>query len=151
METDIAKYLLLYLCMALAVSFFFPQTVLGDSETSILGIFHIGINETTNEPYISESGFANNDLASMTSNSETESGFWHVVQKIGGVFQWIVDGLGNVLGAIKILVKFIFSPFIFVLTPSLMGGAPFFVKLIFAVPLVFIVFMGVIKIIRGIN
>ena len=149
MDIDISKYLLLYLCMALAVSFFFPQTILGTGEESILGIFNVGINETTNQPYIVSSGFANSDLNAQIGGDEKQSGFWHVVQAGKSLFQWVVDGLSNVLSTLKILFKFLFSPFIFVLNPALLGGAPFYVKMIFAIPLVFIVFMSSLKFIRG--
>lgn len=147
---DLGKYLLLYLCMALAVSFFFPQTILSNQDTSILGIFHVGL-DSNNQPYLNSTGFSDSDLNNQVNNDETESGFWHVVQKAGGVFQWIVDGLGNVLGTIKILFKFTFSPFIFVMSPDLLGGAPFFVQLIFAIPLVFMVFYAGLKFIRGLQ
>lgn len=151
MDTDIGKYLLLYLCMALAVSFFFPQVLLGSSgETSILGLFKIGINTTTNEPYIIGSGWNNAELSSQIDNSAIESGWFQKgIQVVTSFFQWVVDGLGNVLGTFKILFAFIFSPFIFVMRPDLMGNAPFYVKMIFAIPLVFIVFIGGIKFIRG--
>lgn len=146
---DIAKYLLLYLCMALSISFFFPQTILGGGETSILGLFNVGINQTTQEPYIIASGFANDDLNAQFSNNPTETGlFQKGINIITNFFQFIVDGLGNVIGVIKLLFMFIFSPFVFVLNPNLLGGAPFFVKMIFAIPLVFICFMGVIAFIR---
>lgn len=149
MEGDIFKYLLLYLCMTLAISFFFPSTVLGSGETSILGIFHVGVNSTTNEPYIVSSGFNNSDLTAQISNNPTDSGvFQKGVNIITSFFQWIVDGLGNVLGVIKLFFAFVFAPFIFVLKPELMGGAPFFVKMIFAIPLTFIVFGSIIEFIR---
>lgn len=153
MDTDIGKFLLLYLCMALSVSFFFPQVLLGSSgETSILGIFKVGINSTTNEPYIMDDGWNNVGLDDLTNNNAVSEGWFQKgIQVVTGFFQWIVDGLGNVLGTFKILFSFIFSPFIFVLRPDLMGNAPFFVKMIFAIPLVFIVFIGGIKFIRGIQ
>jgi len=152
MDMDLGKYLLLYLCMALAVSFFFPQTILGEGETSILGVFNVGINTTTNQPYIIGAGFSNSDLNSQFSGDSTDSGlFQKGVNIVTSFFQWVVDGLGNVLGTIKILFAFLFSPFIFVMRPDLMGNAPFFVKMIFAIPLVFIVFMGGVKFIRGLN
>jgi hypothetical protein len=152
MDTDVTKYLLLYLCMALAISFFFPQTVLGDSESNILGIFKIGVNSTTNEVYIQDVGFANDRINTLTTNNEVDEGFFQKgINVVTTFFQYIADGLGNVLGVIKILFAFIFSPFIFVLDPQLLGEAPSFVKLIFALPLVFLTFMGIIKLIRGIN
>jgi len=153
MDTDVGKYLLLYLCMALAVSFFFPQVLLGSgSETSILGIFKVGINNVTNEPYIVDDGWNNVGLDDLTNNDAVSEGWFQKgIQVVTGFFQWIVDGLGNVLGTFKILFSFIFSPFIFVLRPDLMGNAPFFVKMIFAIPLVFIVFIGGIKFIRGLQ
>lgn len=153
MDTDIGKYLLLYLCIALAVSFFFPQVLLGSSgETSILGLFKVGINATNGEPYIMEQGWNNNELQSQVDNTAvTEGWFQKGIQVVTGFFQWIVDGLGNVLGTFKILFSFLFSPFIFVLRPDLMGNAPFFVKMIFAIPLVFITFIAGLKFIRGLQ
>jgi len=150
MDTDIAKYLLLYLCMSLAVSFFFPQTILGNGETNILGIFKVNVNSTNGEIYINETGWANSDLNVQQSGDETQEGWFKKgIQAVSSIFQWVVDGLGNILGTLKVLVKFTFSPFIFVLNPDLMGGAPFFVKLIFAIPLVFIMLMATVKFIRG--
>jgi hypothetical protein len=142
--------------MALAISFFFPQTVLGtNADNSILGIFRIGIDNSTNEVYIlpdAYDGFSVSELNSARDGSSTESGwFQRGVQYVSSFFQWVVDGLGNILSTLKILLAFTFSPFIFVLNPSLLGGAPFFVKLIFAVPLVFLTFMGGIKFIRGLG
>jgi hypothetical protein len=153
MDTDIGKYLLLYLCICLSVSFFFPQVLLGSSgETSILGIFKIGINSTNNEPYIMGSGWNNGDLNTQSTGSDVNAGWFHKgVQAITTFFQWVVDGLGNILGTIKVLLAFTFSPFIFVLRPDLMGNAPFYVKMIFTIPLIFIVFIGGIKFIRGIQ
>jgi len=152
MDTDISKYLTMYLCMMLAVSFFFPQIILGGGETNILGLFKVGINSTTNEPYIQDQGWNNSDLDNQFNNDPTNSGWFHKgVQAVTSFFQWIVDGLGNVLGTIKILFAFIFSPFIFVLNPSLMGNAPFYVQMIFAIPLVFIAFLGTLKFIRGLQ
>lgn len=139
--------------MALAISFFFPQTVLGnDTETSILGLFKIGINSTTNTPYIIDKGFNNDDLNNQVSGSAVDSGlFQKGIQVVTSFFQWVVDGLGNVLGVLKVLFSFLFAPFIFVLRPDLLGNAPFFVKMIFAVPLVFMTFIGGIRFIRGLS
>lgn len=146
---DLSKYLLLYVCMALAISFFFPQTILGSGETSILGIFNVGINSTTNQPYIISSGFSNADLNAQFSSNPTETGlFQKGINIVTSFFQFIVDGLGNVIAIIKIMFAFLFSPFVFVLRPELMGGSPFFVKMIFAIPLVFITFMGIVAFIR---
>jgi hypothetical protein len=148
---ELFKLLFLYLCIALCVSFFFPQIILGSGNTSILGIFNVGINATTNEPYISSTGFSNSDLNNaINQDQSTEQGlFQRGINVVTSFFQFIVDGLGNVLGVVKILFAFLFSPFILVLSPDLLGNAPFYVKLGFAIPLVFLAFMGVISFIRG--
>lgn len=149
---EIGQILLLYLCMAIAVVCFFPQTVLNEDNNSLLSIFHLYYNETTNSVDITQSGFADSGLNLETGSTETESGFWkRGLEGASQFFQSFVDGLQNVLGAIKILFRFLFSPFIFVMNPELMGEAPFFVKLIFALPLVFIALITVIKFIRGIQ
>jgi hypothetical protein len=153
MDTDIGKYLLLYLCMALAVSFFFPNIILCNSnepncETSILGLFKLNI--TDGHINVVDHDWNNTELEFQKSGTPVQSGwFQQGIAVVTGFFQWVVDGLGNVLGTFKILTAFIFSPFTFILKPDLMGNAPFFVKMIFAIPLVFIVFFASIKFIRG--
>lgn len=149
---EIQKILLLYLCMAIAVSAFYPEVVLGnDKQNSIMGIFNVAVNSTTGEIYINETGFSDPNLNDEVFNDETESGFFkRGLEGASQFFQNFVDGLQNVLGVVKILFKFLFSPFIFVFSPELMGGAPFFIKIIFALPLVFMALMAIIRFIRGI-
>jgi hypothetical protein len=138
--------------MCLAVSFFFPTAILGEGETSILGIFDVGINETTGRVYIVDSGFTNDDLNAQLDASSTEAGlFQRGINIVTSFFQFIVDGLANILGIIKIFFAFLFSPFVFVLNPQIMGGAPFYVQMIFAIPLVFLCFMGIVKLVGGRN
>lgn len=149
---DFGKIILLYLCIALSVSFFFPQIVLDSPNQSILGIFHIGYNESTKEVFISRSGFADANLDAQVFNDETKGGLWQSLgASVSSFFQAFTDGLRNVLGIMKILFKFLFSPFIFVMDPLLLGGAPSFVKLIFALPLVILGLIAIVKFIRGVG
>jgi hypothetical protein len=136
--------------MAIAVTAFFPQTIVTQEDNNILRLFKLQYNPTTNEVILNETGFADPDLNTYVDNSPTESGiFQSVLEGASDFFQSFVDGLKNVLGVVKIMFKFLFSPFIFVLDPELMGSAPFYVKLIFAIPLVFMALMGLVQFVRG--
>lgn len=150
---DIEKILLLYLCMAIAVSSFFPSVIFTQGDNNILSIFHIQYNETSGVIDVgTQTGFADSNLDQYSTNEPDNPGFWQgVINSIGGFFQSFVDGLKNVLGALKILGKFLFSPFLFIADPNLMGSAPFFVKMIFALPLVLMGLFGIMKFIRGLQ
>lgn len=149
---DFGKILLLYLSIAIAVSFFFPQVVLNKPDQSILGLFHITYNTTTSEVQITEKGFTDTTLEAQTTNKETEAGFWQSLgQSISTYFQSFTDGLKNVIGVLSILLRFLFSPFLFVADPNLLGNAPSYVKVIFALPLVLLALISTIKVIRGVS
>ena len=148
---DIAKVLLIYLCIAIAVSLFFPQTILQGEDNNLLRVFKVYYNESTDSIQI-YSGFADDDLQTLVFDDEDKPGFFQsILGSASDFFQSFVDGLRNVLGVIKILFKFLFSPFIFIMTPELMGSAPIYVKMIFALPLVLLALVGLIKFIRGVN
>lgn len=149
---DIAKWLLLYLCMAIVVSSFFPSIVLSENDNNILKIFKVYYNASSDSVVLGGSGFADGDLSDFAYNEPTEPGFFQsVLESASSFFQSFVDGLKNVLGALKILGKFLFSPFIFIGSPEIMGSAPVFIKLLFALPLVLLSLIGLMKFIRGVQ
>jgi hypothetical protein len=150
---DIEKIILVYLCMAIAVSMFFPQVVLNpDEQTSVLGLFDVSYNSTSKEVYMGSSQYfkdstLNSELV-QTDNNNTGI-FQNIIDTGQQYYQSFIDGLKNVMGAVKIFTKFIFSPIIFVSSPDLLGDAPIYVKLIFALPLILMAFFGLVKFIRG--
>lgn len=139
--------------MAIAVSLFFPQVVIDpDEQISILGIFDVSYNSTTNEVYMGNSASFSSDsgLNTEIDTSNTEGGIFQNILDAGSqYYQSFIDGLKNVLGVIKIIAKFLFSPIIFVASPDLLGSAPVYIKMIFALPLILMALIGLVKLISG--
>lgn len=148
---DIEKIILVYLCMAISVSMFFPTIVLDSGNTSILGIFHVNLNSTTNEvTFENSASFTDNELNTAVNTADTDGSIFATIGNYASqFFQSIVDGLKNVLGVIKIMGKFLFSPVLFLGSADLLGDAPIYVKLIFALPLILMAFFGLTKFVRG--
>ena len=146
---DIGKILLVYLCMAIAVSFFFPQVVISpDKQVSVLGIFDVYVNSTTGTIAMGNSDRFNDDSLNdaIPNDGKTNSGIFATIGNYASsFFQFVVDGLKNVLGFIAMMGKFLFSPILFVADPNLLGGPPIYIKMIFALPLIL---MGAIALVR---
>lgn len=149
------KVLMIYLCLAIATSFFNPSIVLSNNNnntTSILGLFDVGYNTTTNEPYVRSSEWGNEEIATELdyTTSATTGGniFKKAIDATSSFFQWMIDGLANVMNVIKLMAKFAFSPFL-LFTHIVKLGAPFQLLFIFAIPLTFMFILAFIRFIRG--
>jgi hypothetical protein len=139
----LAKGLLLYFCMAIAVSFWQPSVIFGDDNgKNMLSVFGIdSYNSTTNKPIVPDSLTAGN---STNFDQLTKQG----TEGSSTGFLALVDGLLNVLGFIGLLLSFLFSPFI-IFAHFLKIGAPIEMLFVFALPIIFMVLIAFIHFIGG--
>jgi hypothetical protein len=113
------KAVLLYLCFAIACSFWHPEIVFGENQPTnmLTGMFKMN---STNPQNIQ---FASAELNNSLDSKDSNSGIFKVGSDIVSSFQWVADGLGNVLAVIAMIFKAVFSPFI-IFGFMVAGGAP---------------------------
>lgn len=131
------KGLLLYLCFAIACSFAMPTWVFGN-QNILTSMFNIN---STNITTTQQVGFGANELNQP--NTTFKAGY-----EGAAATQFVVDPLGNVIGIVGFIFRFLFSPFI-IFYNLVTIGAPVPMIFIFAMPVVFLVFWGIIVFIRS--
>jgi len=143
----LSKGLLLYFCIAIAVSFWQPDLLYGSGGSATNGVnilspFGVTYNQSTGQPQIPY------DQQSLSNKSETAQMLSQGSEGTGQSFWLLIDPLHNVMSFISILFNFLFSPII-IFGHLLSMGAPIIAVMVFALPLVFLVFLGVIYFIGG--
>ena len=149
--------LLIYLFIALAMVFAYPQAIFNGNtpaDNTVLSWFNLALNTTcTNVPgqtdfsncvYIpnSASQFSNtvgNNTNTFTTPSSPSS---------SGSIIGFLDPVFQVFSWVGLFFKIIFSPII-LLTSGVMVGAPTALILLFGIPLVFLMIIGLITFIRS--
>lgn len=138
------KGLLLYLCFAIACSFWQPNIIFGEGNVNMLTTMY-NFNENSVTPAVVNNSVGFGDTGLNNPDQMFKSG-----KEGTSSFQWIVDPLGNIIGFIGMFFKALFSPFtIFMYMINPQVGAPVPIMWIFAVPLIFLVFLGFIIFIRS--
>lgn len=150
----IAKGLLMYLFLAMAFSFAYPEAVFCTQSSPIacengkplattpLTWFDMSYNQNTGNITLSGVG----DSAYNSTHSLS------VVQKGGsvGTVLLIFEPIGQILQWFALIFAVIISP-ITIFTSPIMAGAPIAITFLFAIPLVFIVMVGLVFWIRGVG
>ena len=154
------KGLLLYLFLIIGCVFWSPGTVLTDAQgrnpLEMFGIQRANFYQNDSNDVFSynmtnvQTNFDDPLLnTEATIGNETDQTMFKRGKLFSSGFQWVVDGLSNVMGLVTVLFKILFSPFI-VFGQLVSLGAPSALIFLFAIPLVFALFIGFVMFIRGI-
>lgn len=150
---SLLKPLMLYFCLALAISFWHPEAVFGNNN-NLLSVMSFnssqGINGTidTLPRDISFTGQIASQVS--TNNTDPSAGTWfdQIKQGISSVVQPFIDGLGNVINGIKVFFSFIFSPWHLLIDPAF-TGMPAMIVFVLVLPLSFWLMIEIMYFIRG--
>lgn len=143
------KGLLLYLCLAIAILFWQPSIILGESEQSahILSVFNIdSVNQTNGS--IKDLGLPGTlNLSDQTAYDQ--------LTKVGSdttstLIQAFIDAVANVMEYVKIFFRIVFSPFVIFTSPQ-MADAPAPVLFVFALPAILGLIVAIILFVRGVS
>lgn len=140
---------ILYLCIAIAISFWQPTLVLGNSPQaqSVLNFFNVGIDDSGNPMVASTWNNQTSDasdrlLAQGRQNDKDNSAV--------NIFLSIIDVTWNTIVYISLFFRVLFAPLIILLSPA-MAGIPTALVFVIGIPLVFMGLLSIIMIIRGVN
>jgi hypothetical protein len=143
----LAKGVLLYLLLAVAIAFAAPSIIFSSdspSDSTVLSWFNIRLNSTDNSIYYntttySITGEANTSYSQLltTPALPTGTGFLGFIDPLLHVFSWIAT-FGKVL----------VSPIIMFTHPE-MTGAPIAILMIIGIPIVLLFLLGIIGFIRN--
>ena len=132
------KGLLLYLCFCIGCSFWNPTLVFGN-QNMLTNMFNIN---STNISTTQGVDFGNQNFNNPS--QEFKVGYEGTNQQT----QWVVDPLGNTISFIGNIFQFLFSPFTIFM--NLIGlGAPISILFVFAIPIVFLVWLGILIFVRS--
>ena len=141
------KGILLYLLLAIAISFWQPQVIFsGDSpsDATVLSWFNVRLDPTTNQPYYQSENYE------FQGSAGTSAGNMTVAPKMPGTSSLFgfLDPVYQVFNWVKTFFKIVFSPIVMFTKPE-MVGAPIAIMMIIGIPIVTLFIVGLIYWIRG--
>lgn len=149
----LTKLLVFYLIMALCATLYAPEVILGESQDgTILSFFKVSSfngtisDDDPNQNISLGDGFATE--FNLEPNAESQSVFSKIINNIGGAFNYLIDGLANVLGVFKLVFRVIFSPIILLFSPAAVG-MPTIIGLFIGLPTALLMIFAIVAFIAG--
>lgn len=153
------KGITLYVVLTIAACIMYPSVIFTDAHgrnpLEWVGISTNDFNETTHEYALNKTnpptGFVDPTLAAQTSIENSSNGgfFNNAFKEFVSIYQFVVDGLGNIMGFLTVVFKLVFAPVVIMV--HLVGiGAPSILVLAIGIPLSLFMFVSIAMFIRGI-